>query len=72
MRHPTQAADLFLSMFLGDGHIRGLLKLDMPDEQKNKALLREAVRGVHGGLRGGRLKNSVSGRQLGRGLPSWH
>ena len=52
-------------MFLGDGHIRGLLKLDMPDEQKNKALLREAVRGVHGGLRGGRLKNSVSGRQLG-------
>jgi AcrR family transcriptional regulator len=44
VRHPRQAADLFLSMFLGDGHIRGLLKLDMPDARENKALLREAVR----------------------------
>ncbi|MGA0609256.1 TetR/AcrR family transcriptional regulator [Caldimonas sp. KR1-144] len=42
--HPRQAADLFLSMFLGDGHIRGLLMLEMPDERENKALLREAVR----------------------------
>lgn len=38
------AADLFLAMFLGDGHIRGLLKLEMPDARENKALLREAVR----------------------------
>jgi TetR/AcrR family transcriptional repressor of mexJK operon len=42
--HPRQAADLFLSMFLGDGHIRGLLLLDMPDARENRALLREAVR----------------------------
>jgi AcrR family transcriptional regulator len=41
---PRQAADLFLSMFMGDGHVRGLLKLDMPSPQENKALLREAVR----------------------------
>ena len=44
IRHPRQAADLFLSMFLGDGHIRGLLMLDMPDARENRALLREAVR----------------------------
>jgi TetR/AcrR family transcriptional repressor of mexJK operon len=44
VQHPRQAADLFLSMFLGDGHIRGLLKLEMPDARENKALLREAVR----------------------------
>jgi AcrR family transcriptional regulator len=44
VRHPRQAADLFLSMFLGDGHIRGLLLLDMPDARENRALLREAVR----------------------------
>jgi TetR/AcrR family transcriptional repressor of mexJK operon len=44
VRHPRQAADLFLSMFLGDGHIRGLLLLDMPDARENTALLREAVR----------------------------
>jgi TetR/AcrR family transcriptional repressor of mexJK operon len=44
VRHPRQAADLFLSMFLGDGHIRGLLLLDMPSAQENRALLREAVR----------------------------
>ena len=44
IRHPRQAADLFLAMFLGDGHIRGLLMLDMPDARQNRALLREAVR----------------------------
>jgi AcrR family transcriptional regulator len=42
--HPRQAADLFLSMFLGDGHIRGLMMLDMPEARENRALLREAVR----------------------------
>jgi hypothetical protein len=31
-------------MFLGDGHIRGLPMLEMPDARDNKALLREAVR----------------------------
>jgi TetR/AcrR family transcriptional repressor of mexJK operon len=44
VKHPRQAADLFLSMFLGDGHIRGLLMLEMPDARENRALLREAVR----------------------------
>lgn len=44
VRHPRQAADLFLAMFLGDGHIRGLLMLEMPGARENKALLREAVR----------------------------
>lgn len=44
VRHPLQAADLFLSMFLGSGHIRGLLMLDLPDAKEDKALLREAVR----------------------------
>ena len=44
IRHPRQAADLFLSMFLGGGHIRGLLKLEVPDAPENRALLREAVR----------------------------
>jgi TetR/AcrR family transcriptional repressor of mexJK operon len=44
VRNPRQAADLFLSMFLGSGHIRGLLKLEMPDPRENRALLREAVR----------------------------
>lgn len=44
VRHPLQAAALFLSMFLGDGHIRGLLMLDMPDAKEDRALLREAVR----------------------------
>lgn len=42
--HPRQAADLFLAMFLGDGHIRGLLMLDMPSAREDRALLREAVR----------------------------
>lgn len=42
--NPRLAADLFLAMFLGDGHIRGLLMLEMPDARENKALLREAVR----------------------------
>jgi AcrR family transcriptional regulator len=44
VRNPLQAADLFLSMFLGSGHIRGLLMLEMPDAREDKALLREAVR----------------------------
>ena len=44
VRTPRLAADLFLAMFLGDGHIRGLLMLEMPDARENKALLREAVR----------------------------
>jgi AcrR family transcriptional regulator len=44
VRNPLQAADLFLSMFLGSGHFRGLLMLEMPDSRENKALLREAVR----------------------------
>jgi len=44
VRNPRQAADLFLSMFLGSGHMRGLLKLEMPDARENRALLREAVR----------------------------
>ena len=44
VRNPRQAANLFLSMFMGDGHIRGLLKLEMPDAQEDRALLREAVR----------------------------
>lgn len=41
---PRLAADLFLAMFLGDGHIRGLLKLPMPNADQNRALLHEAVR----------------------------
>jgi AcrR family transcriptional regulator len=44
VRNPLQAADLFLSIFLGSGHFRGLLKLEMPDSRENRALLREAVR----------------------------
>jgi AcrR family transcriptional regulator len=44
VRNPLQAADLFLSIFMGSGHIRGLLKLEMPDARENNALLREAVR----------------------------
>lgn len=44
VKSPRLAADLFLAMFLGDGHIRGLLMLDRPDARENKALLREAVR----------------------------
>lgn len=44
VRSPHQAADLFLAMFLGSGHMRGLLKLEMPDTRENKALVREAVR----------------------------
>ncbi|XHS76940.1 TetR/AcrR family transcriptional regulator [Burkholderiaceae bacterium UC74_6] len=44
IRHPRQAADLFLSMFLGDGHIRGLLMLSTSDAREDGALLREAVR----------------------------
>ncbi len=44
VKNPRLAADLFLAMFLGDGHIRGLLMLEMPDPRENRALLREAVR----------------------------
>jgi TetR/AcrR family transcriptional repressor of mexJK operon len=44
VRNPLQAADLFLSMFLGSGHFRGLLKLEKPDSREDSALLREAVR----------------------------
>lgn len=44
VRNPRQAADLFLSMFMGDGHIRGLLMLELPDAREGKALVREAVR----------------------------
>ena len=39
-----QAAYLFLAMFLGDGHIRSLLRLPAPTALNDKALLREAVR----------------------------
>jgi TetR/AcrR family transcriptional repressor of mexJK operon len=42
--NPRLAANLFLSMFMGEGHVRGLLMLDMPDARDDKALLREAVR----------------------------
>jgi len=44
VRNPLQAATLYLSMFLGDGHIRGLLMLDMPGAREDRALLRETVR----------------------------
>ena len=44
VKNPRLAADLFLAMFLGDGHFRGLLMLEKPDASENKALLREAVR----------------------------
>jgi TetR/AcrR family transcriptional repressor of mexJK operon len=37
VRQPRQAADLFLAMFLGDGHIRGLMKLEMPDARQGVA-----------------------------------
>lgn len=43
VKNPRLAADLFLAMFLGDGHFRGLLMLETPDARENKALLREAV-----------------------------
>jgi AcrR family transcriptional regulator len=42
--HARQAADLFLSMFSGDRHVRGLLMLEAPGAREAKALLREAVR----------------------------
>jgi AcrR family transcriptional regulator len=44
VRNPLLAADLFLSMFLGSGHIRGMLKLEAPASREDRALLREAVR----------------------------
>jgi len=40
LRNPVQAADLFL--FMGSGHIRGLLKLAMRATRESKVLLREA------------------------------
>jgi TetR/AcrR family transcriptional repressor of mexJK operon len=42
--HARLSADLFLGMFLGDGHIRGLLKLPPPEAGQDEAQLREAVR----------------------------
>ena len=44
VKNPALAANLFLSMFLGDGHMRGLLMLERPDPRQDKALIREAVR----------------------------
>lgn len=44
VRNPRLAADLFLAMFLGEGHMRGLLMLEVPEARENKALLKEAVR----------------------------
>ena len=44
VKSPRLAAELFLAMFLGKGHMSGLLMLGTPDERANKALLREAVR----------------------------
>ena len=44
VKNPRLAADIFLAMFLGNGHIRGLLMLEMQDAREEKALLREAVR----------------------------
>jgi TetR/AcrR family transcriptional repressor of mexJK operon len=44
VNNPQLAADLFLAMFLGDGHMRGLLMLELPDAQQGQALLHEAVR----------------------------
>ena len=41
---PRQAADMFLAMFMGDGHICGLLRLPMPSARTDKMLLGEAVR----------------------------
>jgi TetR/AcrR family transcriptional repressor of mexJK operon len=42
--NPRLAANLLLAMFMGDGHVRGLLMLDMPDAREDKALLREVLR----------------------------
>lgn len=44
VKNPRLAAELFLAMFLGDGHMRGLLMLEMPEPKEGKVLLREAVR----------------------------
>lgn len=44
VKNPRLAANLFLSMFLGESHIRGLMMLEPHDEREDKALLREAVR----------------------------
>jgi len=44
VQQPRIAADLFLAMFLGEGHMRGLLKLAPTGARADNALLREAVR----------------------------
>jgi TetR/AcrR family transcriptional repressor of mexJK operon len=44
VKNPRLAANLFLSMFLGERHILGLLMLEKHDEREDMALLREAVR----------------------------
>lgn len=44
VQEPRQAANLFLSLFLGDGHIRSLLRLRVPTRLQDKAMLHEAVR----------------------------
>jgi TetR/AcrR family transcriptional repressor of mexJK operon len=41
---PRLAADVFLAKFLGDGHIRGLLRLTPPEPRQDRALLREVKR----------------------------
>jgi len=41
---PTMAANLFLSMFLGRGHLHAMLGLGVPTPRAEKALLKEAVR----------------------------
>jgi TetR/AcrR family transcriptional repressor of mexJK operon len=52
VKNTRLAAELFLAMFLGDGHIRGLLMLEKPDAREDKALLREAVRVFLAGYEG--------------------
>jgi len=42
--NPRMAADLFLAMFLGEAHIRGLLKLAPAAPRDDLRLIREAVR----------------------------
>jgi TetR/AcrR family transcriptional repressor of mexJK operon len=41
---PILAANLFLSMFLGDAHLHAMFGLGAPAAKAEKALLREAVR----------------------------
>jgi AcrR family transcriptional regulator len=51
VKNARLAADLFLAMFLGDGHMRGMLMMEMPDTREDKALIREAVRVFLAGYR---------------------